>query len=241
MSQASISLYECFLSVPDPRSPLGKRHPLPAILTLCSVAMLCGCRSLYAIAQFGRDRGRHFAEALGFTRDATPCCTTVHNLFVALDHAAFEEALSRWSAAAAGARGWTAVSLDGKTLRGSTDVQLAGVHLLAAYAHEAQIVLRQIPVDANTNEHKAALEMLDLIPLEGKLATGDAMFCQRDLSRKIRSKKGDYLWPVKDNQPDLLAAIEDAFDDADTSPSAAGVGQGRASGRLHGRQGARTT
>jgi predicted transposase YbfD/YdcC len=82
-----------------------------------------------------------------------------------------------------------------------------------------------LPVDAKTNEHKAALEMLDLIPVKGKLIVGDAMFCQRDLSRKIRAKRGDYLWPVKENQPDLLAAIEDAFDDADTSPSAAGVGR----------------
>jgi hypothetical protein len=225
MSQPAMSLVECFLSVPDPRSPKGKRHPLCAMLTLCSVAMLCGCRSIYAIAQFGRDRGRHFAAALGFTRDTTPCCTTVHNLFVALDHGAFEASLSRWTAAAASAHGWSTLSLDGKTLRGSTDVQLPGVHLLAAYAHEAGLVLRQIPVDAKTNEHKAALEMLDLIPVEGKLVTGDAMFCQRDLSRKIRAKQGDYLWPVKANQPDLLAAIEDAFDDADTSPSAAAAGR----------------
>lgn len=221
MSETSISLFDCFSSVPDPRSALGKRHPLGAILTLCSVAMLCGCRSLFAIAQFGRDRGKHFAGALGFTRDATPCCTTLHNLFVALDQVAFEDAIARWTAAAAEAHGWSTVSLDGKTLRGSTDVQLPGVHLLAAYAHEAGIVLRHLPVDAKTNEHKVALEMLDLIPVKGKLVTGDAMFCQRDLSRKIRAKQGDYLWPVKDNQPDLLAAIEDAFDDADTSPSPA--------------------
>ncbi len=79
-------------------------------------------------------------------------------------------------------------------------------------------------MDAKTNEHKAALELLDLIPIKDKLVTGDAMFCQRDLSRKIRQKQGDYLWPVKDNQPDLKAAIEDAFDDADTSPSAAAIG-----------------
>lgn len=220
MSETSISLFDCFSYVPDPRSPLGKRHPLSAILTLCSVAMLCGCRSLFAIAQFGRDR-KHFAAALGFTRDTTPCCTTLHNLFVALDKVAFEDALARWTAAAASAHGWSAVSLDGKTLRGSTDVQLPGVHLLAAYAHEAGIVLRQLPVDAKTNEHKTALEMIDLIPVQGKLITGDAIFCQRDLSRQIRQKQGDYLWPVKDNQPDLLTAIEDAFDDADTSPSAA--------------------
>lgn len=228
MSQRSISLWECLSSVPDPRSPLGLRHPLGAVLTLCSVAMLCGCRSLYAIAQFGRERGQHFAAALGFTRQTTPCCTTLHNLFVALDVAAFEQAVARWTgaaAAAAAAHRWTTLSLDGKTLRGSTGVQLPAVHLLAARAHEAGIVLRQLPVEAKTNEHKAALELLDLIPVAGKLLTGDAMFCQRDLSRKIRQKQGDYLWPVKDNQPELLAAIEDAFDDAaDTSPSAAAAG-----------------
>lgn len=227
MSKTSLSLLDCFASVPDPRSPLGKRHPLGAILTLCSLAMLCGCRSLYAIAQFGRDRGKLFAAALGFTRETTPCCTTLHYLFCALDKSAFEGALARWTCAAAATRGWTAVSLDGKTLRGSTDVQLPGVHLLAAYAHEADVVLRQLPVDAKTNEHKAALELLDLIPVAGKVVVGDAMFCQRDLSRKIRAKKGDYVWAVKDNQPDLLSAIEDAFDDADTSPSPAGAGQGR--------------
>lgn len=226
MSETSISLFDCFSAVPDPRAASGKRHPLSAILTLCSVAMLCGCRSLFAIAQFGRDRGEHFASALNFTRDTTPCCTTLHNLFVTLDKSAFEDAIARWATAAAGGRGWTTLSLDGKTLRGSTDVQLAGVHLLAAYAHEAGIVLRQLPVDARTNEHKAALEMLDLIPVKGKLITGDAIFCQRDLSRKIRARQGDYLWPVKDNQPDLKAAIEDAFDDADTSPSPATARQG---------------
>ena len=236
MSGASISLWECFSSVPDPRSALGRRHPLGAILTLCSVAMLCGCRSLYAIAQFGRDRGKHFAGALGFTRETTPCCTTLHNVFCVLDKAAFEQALAQWTCAAAQARGWTAVSLDGKTLRGSTDVQLPGVHLLAAYAHEADIVLRQLQVDATTNEHKTALELLDLIPIAGKLVTGDAMFCQRDLSRKIRAKQGDYVWPVKDNQPELLAAIEDAFDDADTSPSPTSAGPGRTPERTHGEQ-----
>ena len=228
MSDTATCLFECFSSVPDPRARFGKRHPLEAILTLCSVAMLCGCRSVFAIAQFGRDRGKQFAAALGFTREQTPCCTTLHTLFGALDVAAFERALARWTTDTADARGWTAVALDGKTLCGSTDVQLPGVHLLAAYAHEADIVLRQLPVDAKTNEHKAALELLDLIPVKGKIVTGDAIFCQRDLSRKIRAKQGDYVWTVKDNQPELLAAIEDAFDDADTSPSAASVGRSRA-------------
>jgi hypothetical protein len=125
---------------------------------------------------------------------------------------------------AARTHGWTTVSLDRKTPRVSTDVRPPGVHLSAAYAHGAGVVLRQLPVDARANEHKAALELLDLIPVDGKLVTGDATFCRRDLSRKIRAEQADYLWPVKDNRPDPLAAVEDAFDDADTSPSPAAVG-----------------
>ncbi len=86
------------------------------------------------------------------------------------------------------AAGWESVSLDGKTLRGTQGHQVPGIHLLAAYAHEARVVLDQIPVGAKTNEHKTALHMLDLIPLEGKVVTADAAFCQRDLSRTIRKK-----------------------------------------------------
>jgi len=162
---------------------------LPAILALTTVAMLAGARSLYAIAQFGRDRGKAFAEALGFTRDVPPCCATLHLLFKALDRKAFERAIRRWTAGRVAA-GWQSVSVDGKTLRGVQGHEIPGVHLLAAYAHEARTVLDQIPVDAKTNEHKAALELLDLIPLQGKVVVGDAMFCQRDLSRKIRKKGG---------------------------------------------------
>src|SRR3954470_16270233 len=96
-----ISLWDALADVPDPRDPSGKRHPLPAVLSLCAVAILSGAKSLYAIAQFGRDRGggAGFADALGFTRadGRTPCCSTLHYLFKALDRVAFEAAIRRWA------------------------------------------------------------------------------------------------------------------------------------------------
>ncbi len=188
-SAERVSLWDCFAGVPDPRHERGKRHPLRAVLTLCSVALLSGSRSLYAVAQFGRDRGGGFAAALGFTRADTPCCATLHYLFAGLDREAFEAAVRRWARGRCESAGWSAVDLDGKALRGTQGHQVPGVHLLAAYAHEAKVVLDQVPVDAKTNEHKAALGLLDLLPVQGKVVTGDATFCQRDLSRKV-SKKG---------------------------------------------------
>ncbi len=55
-------LWEMFRRVPDPRGRRGRRYELQALLTLSSVAMLSGARSLFAIAQFGRDYGLELAQ-----------------------------------------------------------------------------------------------------------------------------------------------------------------------------------
>lgn len=181
------TLWTCFEQVPDPRGQQGKRYPLPAVLSLTAVAMLSGCRSLYAIAQFGRDHGEGLAAALGFDRGTTPCCTALHYLFKEMDVAAFESALGRWLKGRRGA-GCKSVSVDGKRLRGTQGDQLPGVHLLAAYAHEAKQTLGTVAVNADTNEHKAALAWLDILDVSDTLVMGDAAFCQRDLSEKVLKK-----------------------------------------------------
>src|SRR5918999_2760557 len=91
------SLLAAFATVPDPRKPRGRRHPLPALLALSTVAMLSGARSLYAIAQWGRLQRSAVVEALGFTRERTPCVATPHLAFKALDAGAFEAALAGWA------------------------------------------------------------------------------------------------------------------------------------------------
>src|SRR5262249_60307727 len=74
------------------------------------------------------------------------------------------------------------LSLDGKPLKGSRPGAVPGQHLVAIYAPAVEAVLAQVRVDAKTNEYKAALQLLGLIPLGGKVVVGDALFCQRDLA-----------------------------------------------------------
>jgi hypothetical protein len=97
--------------------------------------------------------------------------------------------------------------MDGKTVRGSRDGEVPGQHLVSAYYAEAQAVLAQVKVDAKTNEHKAALQLLGILPVKGNIITGDAMFCQRDVCAKIVEAGGDYVFTVKDNQPSLATDI----------------------------------
>jgi hypothetical protein len=212
---APLSLLEALADVPDPRSRHGRRHPLLALLSLTVLAMLRGCKGPTAIAQFGRDHGSALAHALGFRRGKTPAPSCLSDLYSALDAAAFEAALSRWIASrlpppAEGADP-QAVSLDGKALRGSRDGEAPGHHLVSAYAHEHQAVLAQIRVEAKTNEHKAALGLLGILPVQGRVVLGDALFCQRDLCATIVAQGGDYLFTVKGNQLGLERDIAAGF------------------------------
>lgn len=214
---ATLSLIEALAEVPDPRSRQGRIHPLPAVLALVVLAMLRGCKGPAAIAQFGRDYGLPLAHALGFTRGKTPAASCLCDLLSRLDAIAFEAALARWiqarTAPADGAQGpqLQPLAVDGKTLRGSRDGEVPGQHLVAAYAPLVEAVLVQVRVDAKTNEHKAALRLLGILPVKGRMVTGDAIFCQRDLCQQIIDRGGDYLFFVKDNQPGLQTDIRAGF------------------------------
>ena len=183
------SLVEVLAAIPDPRSAHGRRHPLGSVLALAVCAMLCGARSLYAIAQWGRDKGSPVAQALGFTRDRTPCVSTLHAVFRRLDCAAFEQALSGWLQDR-GLPAEEAVAVDGKTLRGIHGEHLPGVHLVAAYAHHAGTVIGQQAVGDKGSELGALPGLLGQLRLRGCVVTGDAHFAQRKLSQEIVVKGG---------------------------------------------------
>jgi hypothetical protein len=137
------SLLEALAVVPDPRRRRGRRYPAAAVLTLAVCAMVCGARSLYAIAQWGREQGSaEVRAALGISRATTPSVATLFRLFRDLDQDAFEAALRRW-VMAQGVPAGEAIALDGKTLRGIHGELLPGVHLVAAYAQRSGQVLGQ--------------------------------------------------------------------------------------------------
>jgi hypothetical protein len=136
------SLLAAFARVPDVRSRHGRRYPLPAVLTLATAAMLCGARSLYAMAQWGRLQPEAVRRALGFRGAQMPGVTTLHYVFKRLEVAAFERELQAWAAQTLDERTQQLV-LDGKALRGIHGEELPGVRLVALYAPEAGQVLAQ--------------------------------------------------------------------------------------------------
>ncbi len=205
------SLYDELATVPDPRGSRGLIHPLPAVLGLVALALLLGRKSLKGIARLGRQHGAPLAHALGFRRGKTPSTSTLSRTLRQIDPGQLEAALSRWVRGRIDPAAFEPISLDGKVLRGSRDGEMPGQHLVAAYAPAVQAVLAQVRVDCKTNEHKAALELLGILPLAGKVVVGDAMFCQRDLAERVVDAGGDYVLAAKDNQPGLEVDIQAGF------------------------------
>lgn len=126
--------------MPDNRKLRGRRHPLAAILVMSVCAMACGARSLYAIAQWGREHPE-LVETLGFSRKQSPCVSTLHYVFKGLDVEAFERVLGEWAQRSLGDVK-EPVGIDGKALRGIHGEELPGVRLVAAYSR-AGVVLAQ--------------------------------------------------------------------------------------------------
>ena len=81
------SLLAFLAQIPDPRSRMGRRHALTAMLAHACCAVLCGCRGIDAIAQWGRDQPIELMHLLGYTR-TPPSFGAFQALFARLDAAA---------------------------------------------------------------------------------------------------------------------------------------------------------
>lgn len=215
---AAGSLAEALGTLPEARRPYGwspDRSPLPlaGMLQVAVAAMLCGARSLYAVAQWARERVEEDAEALvplGLPAGRSPSVATLHRVFKRLDVAAFEQALAAWLERT-GVQRVSALALDGKTLRGIHGDAVPGVHLVAAFAHESGTVLGQVAAPGKGQELAAATAVLETVDLTGRVVTADALLTQRARCEQIVRRGGDYVLPVDANQPSLLKEVEEAF------------------------------
>lgn len=217
-----LNLLAAFAGIPDPRRPHGRRFPLAAILALAVTALLANHLSVLAIAQWGKRQSPAVLTALGFPDDITPHQTTLQRLFRKLDPLPLAVALTAYFAPAPcsdpAARGSNGVAFDGKAQRGRlacADQPEYPVHMLSAVLHDLGIVLAQTPLDHTGEKAEAELiaapTLVTRLDCAGRVVTGDALYCDRDLCTTIINADGDYLVIVKENQATLLRAIATLF------------------------------
>ena len=204
-----------FESLSDPRHIRNRKHLLGDIIVIAVCGILCGCDGPTAIHRWAKYRVDWFKAHLALP-NGIPSRDCIRRLLMALKPEAFQKCFQNWIANAivpADGNAKQIVAIDGKTCRGSHDASkdLGALHIVSAWASEEGIALAQVATDAKSNEITAIPQILQQIDLSQSLITIDAMGCQRAIVEQIVEGEGDFVIAVKDNQPNLMKAIEKHF------------------------------
>jgi len=224
-----------FSDVEDPRIDRKKQFSLMEVLFLVVSAILSDCDTWEEIEWFGEMKLGWLRKYLPYT-NGIPSHDTINRVMSLLDVEALQRAFINWATMEVNLPNGALICFDGKKLCGSaskTEQQLSreaggkyAKHILHAWCAELEICLGQIEVEDKTNEITAIPQMLEIlseaIVIKGAVITIDAIGCQKAITEKIVEKGADFVIGVKDNQPRLRQAIEDAFSNTDVENMAEG-------------------
>jgi predicted transposase YbfD/YdcC len=213
-------LLQQFAEVSDGRCDQGRVHPVAVVLALCAAAVVAGMRSFTAIAGWAGDVPAELLAQLYGQSAQAPSKATIWRVVTGADATAVDAVIGAWLARQSAAResdtdpsALVAIAVDGKTVRGATDIEGNQVHLLAAATHTDALVLGQVDVGAKTNEIPMFAPLLDRLASTGvdltqAVITADALHTQRAHAEYLHERGAGFVFTVKQNQPTLFAALD---------------------------------
>jgi hypothetical protein len=113
---------------------------------------------------------------------------------------------------------------DGKVSKQILDEDGEVLQMLSVFVHDIKVVLIEWSIKGDKTNEPGCLkkhldELLSQFPTL-KILTGDAIFAQRPLLEVLKGKV-DYVFQVKDNQPEVIEAIKETFKDRKSAEPAA--------------------
>jgi len=205
------SLYDRFIKLTDVRKAQGKIYSLETIMMIIVLAKLCGEDTPYGMAEWAK---HHQAQLVAWLQLKSNRMPSHHTLRRIMAHVVHPEEIERLVGEhnQAGEHG-EVYAMDGKAPRGARkkDDEENVEYLLSVYDVEQAKVLSQVEVGRKENEITKAPKALENVNISGKIVTGDALHTQRSLSVRIVECGGEYVFPVKENQPALYKSIQQLF------------------------------
>ena len=168
----------------DFRASRGRRYPLWLILLLVVMGTISGCRSYYALEDFGTRHYEAVSEQLGLTLTRLPSDTTFRRILEKLDFQALTQQFGQWASQTIDIQPQKWIAIDGKSIKGTvTEPGTAYqnfVSLVSAYSHKQGIVIAAEQFESKKgSELKVVQTMLEALNLEGVVFTMDALHCQK--------------------------------------------------------------
>jgi predicted transposase YbfD/YdcC len=207
-----------FESLPDPRSPVNRRHLLGDVIVISICGVLAGADGPAAIELWANTQHGWLKKHLKLPH-GIPSHDTIGRVLEALHPQAFQQCFGAWLESLreddTPQKDVAHYAVDGKTLRRSHDRGrgFGPLHLVSVWATDRGITLGQIATDDKSNEITAIPQLLDQLDLEGAVVTIDAAGCQKGIAQKIVDGGGDYVLALKGNQETLHRAVQELIEE----------------------------
>ena len=209
-------LFQCLLSIQDPRIPGRCLYPLINILFISLCALLSGCDEWKSIELFGNKRKRWLSQFIDLS-NGIPSAKTFARVFSLIVPEEFERCLMLWMSQLCQLLTYDIVNIDGKTSRGSCcDAQKKRAdHIVNAYSPRLKATMGQVKTPNKSNEIKGIPILLKQLNIVSCIVSMDAMGTQKGIANLIREKKAHYVLALKKNHKRFYRRVSHLFHNAD--------------------------
>jgi len=176
------SLIECLKKIPDRRRRESKQYQLWEIVFCAIASILSNGESYRDIHRFVTINFTLLKEQLGLTWKQLPHFTTYRNILLTVKEKDLEDVFREFSQLLLQNTQLKHLAVDGKTLRGSYNEELARkpIHLLQVFEPIKKIIVAHEEVGKKTNEIPVWQMLAQKLKLEGIVVTLDALHCQKN-------------------------------------------------------------
>jgi hypothetical protein len=172
-------------AIRDFRASRGRRYPLWLILLLIVMGTISGCRSYYALEDFGARHYQAVSEQLGLTVTRLPSDTTFRRILQKLDFQALTQQFEQWVNSTFTLKPGEWVAVDGKSIKGTVTAPGTAyqnfISLVSLYSSQQGIVFASQQFESKHNSELPVVQtMLEALQLDKVVFTMDALHCQKN-------------------------------------------------------------
>lgn len=179
------SLIQSLQNIRDFRAVHGRRYPLWLIILLVIMGIMSGCRSYYALEDFGVRHYQALCEKLGLTLKRSPSNTTFRRVLQKLDFTVLAQQFEQWAKDNVEMELGERIAIDGKSIKSTVKQEKSDyqnfVSMVSVYSQRQGIVLAtQAFEHKSTGELKVVQKLLEKLAIQDVVVTLDALHCQKN-------------------------------------------------------------
>jgi hypothetical protein len=179
------NLIQSLQNIRDFRAAQGRRYPLWLILLLVVMGTISGCRSYYALEDFGVRHYGAVSKQLGLTVTRLPSDTTFRRILQKLDFQVLVQQFEQWANSTFSTEPSEWVAIDGKSIKGTVIEHRTAyqnfVSLVSVYSSQLGVVLATQQFESKKSSELTVVQtLLESLQLERVVFTLDALHCQKN-------------------------------------------------------------